>query len=283
MRPIRLFVLLTALPVLSLTAATRAVAEDTWEGMQGLSGTEVYPLRSAVNEHNYHLIVRPPPGYVDNPDAVYPVLYLLDGGALFPMLAGYYNYLRHQLAVPEMIVVGISYGTDDFRAGNARSTDYTAPADERDYWGGAPEFVEVLEREVLPFVENNYRADIEKRVLFGQSIGGQFILYAALNRPDLFAGFIASNPALHRNLAFFLEHPLPPARPDVRVFVASGSNDVERFRTPALAWMNSWGMREDLPWQLRTETIEGYGHFSIVPESFRRGLAFTFENVTQSR
>jgi predicted alpha/beta superfamily hydrolase len=39
-----------------------------------------------------------------------------------------------------------------------------------------------------------------------QGLGGQFVLYTALTRPDLFWGHIASNPALHRNLPFYPEN-----------------------------------------------------------------------------
>jgi len=32
--------------------------------------------------------------------------------------------------IPEAILVGISYGTDDWQQGNLRSTDFTAPSAE---------------------------------------------------------------------------------------------------------------------------------------------------------
>ncbi|MEJ2534588.1 MAG: alpha/beta hydrolase-fold protein, partial [Gammaproteobacteria bacterium] len=186
---------------------------------------------------------------------------------------GQYHYLHLGKELPSLILVGISYGATRFRDGNMRSTDFTAPADDRDFWGGAGEFQAVLREELIPLVESRYRADPERRVLFGQSLGGQFVLYTALTEPELFHGRIASNPALHRNLDFFLEwrgsRPAPEGAS--RLFVASGALDAPRFREPALAWRDHWATRER-PWTLEFRTLEGQTHFSAAAEAFTQGM-----------
>jgi hypothetical protein len=97
----------------------------------------------------------------------------------------------------------------------------------------------------------------------------------------LFWGYIASNPALHRNLAFFLEaRATPPAegqRP--RLFVGSGSNDAPEFRLPALEWIARWTGAMDAPWDLQAVTLEGHTHFSTPPAAFRQGLHWLFAPV----
>ena len=265
------------LSFVTTTAPAQPAAGSAAEHMQAIADTRLHVLDSAIVERPLKILVKPPAAYGDNPATTYPVVYLLDGGATFPMLAGYYNYLRHEESVPDLIVVGISYGSDSFEEGNYRSTDYTAPSPERDYWGGAADFLRVLEHEVFPLVEGSYRADPGQRILFGQSIGGQFVLFAALNRPELFSGLIASNPALHRNLDYFLDFEAGPRQRVTRLFVSSGSEDDPRFREPALGWMNKWRAVPEPPWDLRAVTIDGYGHFSIAPESFRRGLRWILE------
>lgn len=268
--------ILLILLLADLAGAAEPDAGAVLDSMQSIASTRLHVLDSRMTGRPYRILVKPPSAYEERPDARFPVVYLLDGGAVFPMLAGYYNYLRLEEAVPDLIVVGISYGSDSFEGGNYRSTDYTAPSEEREYWGGATVFLQVLEREVFPLVESRYRADPGGRILFGQSLGGQFVLFAASNRPELFRGLIASNPALHRNLDYFT-HAEVPRDPDAvqrspRLFVASGSEDAPEFREPALAWMEKWRREPEPPWDLRAVTIEGYGHFSIAPESFRRGL-----------
>ena len=207
------------------------------------------------------------------PRVVIPVVV---GGTLYPLFASYTRLLRFAGDVPDFILVGISYGTDDWQQGNDRSHDYTAPTDERDHWGGAEDFREFLDGELLPLIESTYRSDASRRVLFGRSLGGQFVLYSAQTRPSLFWGHIASNPALHRNLPLFLA--MRPDTPEVtsHLFVSSAVNDDPRFRVPALEWIAHWTEEEDLPWRLHVEDLEGHNHFSTPAAAFRRGLSWLF-------
>ena len=263
----------TLLVLISMSAHGQGVLES----LQSINQSNYHELQSAALGRPLHIVVKPPASYSKKKHKKYPVIYLLDGGMTLPMLAGYYNYLRSQDVLPESIIVAISYASNTFEGGNYRSTDYTAPSEERAYYGGASVFQAVIEQELLPLIESTYRADPKMRIIFGQSIGGQFVLYTALTRPDLFWGHIASNPALHRNLEFFLQRHSDQASSDSRLFVASASNDERRFRRPALAWIDHWTQKANLPWELKAITIEGYGHFSLVTESFRQGLVWVFE------
>lgn len=254
-----------------------AVADAEFQFLQALADTRYHLVESAFTEQRYHLFVRLPEDYAES-KATYPVVYLLDGGWLYPLISGYYKYLKEGDEVPEMIIVGISYGTDDFRAGNHRSTDYTAPTAEREYWGGASKFQKALAEEIVPLVESAYRTREDRRILFGQSIGGQFVLYTALTSPRSFWGYIASNPALHRNLPYFLErHDDPEAAMDARVFVASGSDDDATFREPAVKWMRHWTSAAVPPWPLCATDLNGHSHFSAPPAAFRDGIRWLFE------
>ena len=249
---------------LALFTVCLAWASDT-RYLQGLGDVRYHRLESVAAGRMYHVYVMLPDGY-DASGSDYPTIYLLDGGNLFPMLAPYYRYLRFGEEVPDAILVGISYGSDDFNQGNLRSTDYTAPSVEREYWGGASDFQSFLRSELLPY----------RRVVFGQSLGGQFVLYTAQTDPGLFRGHIASNPALHRNLEFFLETRPESAAPDSRLFVASGTDDDAEFRDPALEWISHWQETSDKPWKLETVDLEGHSHMSAPPAAFRRGLRWLF-------
>ncbi len=216
-----------------------------------------------------HLLVRLPNGY--DPDVPYPTIYLLDGGNLYPMLGAYYQYLRFQEAAPDMIIVGISYAASTFPEGNYRSTDFTAPSIEREFWGGAAEFQAVLADEILPLIESNYASDPERRMLFGQSLAGQFVLFNAVTRPKLFAGHIASNLAIHRNLEFFLARPYESGQ--TKLFISGGDDDPIDFDRPRAAWLKAQTAADDL----KVVSIADQGHFSIAPESFRQGLRWMFD------
>ena len=127
-------------------------------------------------------------------------------------------------------------------------------------------------------VERSYRSREDRRVIFGRSLGGQFVLYSAQTKPGLFWGHIASNPALHRNLPFFLEEHTTVSESGTRsrLFVSSASNDESRFREPALEWMQHWSAVPKRPWELRTVTLDGHAHMSTPPAAFRAGMAWLF-------
>ena len=242
--------------------------------IHAIDGTRLHQLHSEETGFDYEILVRLPDSYDESADTVYPTMYLLDGGATYPMLAGYYRYLRFEDVIPEMIIVGLSYGTDDWREGNHRGTDYTAPTDQREHWGGAARFQRALRSEILPLIERAYRSDPGKRNIFGQSLGGQFVLYTAMTEPELFRGHIASNPALHRNLELFLKPLKSTADMSSALFVASASADEKIYRDPAMQWINHWNGQTSTPWRLRAISIDGYGHFSLAPESFRQGVSW---------
>ena len=270
----RIFVL----TVVFLTMSAPWAADTRF--LQGLGAPLYQRIDSEIIGRPYHIYTMLPAGYEESPDRYYPTVYVLDGGALFPLLAAYYRYLNFGQEVPDLILVGISYGNDNFGEGNFRTTDYTAISDERDYWGGAGRFQRFLGDELFPQIEAVYRSRADRRVIFGQSIGGQFVLYTALTQPGLFWGHIASNPALHRNLPFFLKDHAKPANTGdrSRLFVASGSKDDATFRGPALQWIQHWSGKEDNPWQLKTMTLDGHSHMSAPPASFRQGMIWLFSS-----
>ena len=269
---------IVVLVALYLGFAAPVLAAVDSQFMQGLGDTRYHYIESESVGRGYHIYVMLPDGYDANAGDIYPTIYVLDGGALFPLFAAYSRYLNFGEEIPDSIIVGISYGSATFEGGNLRSTDYTAPSAERDYWGGAGNFQSFLSDELLPMIESNYQSNERRRVIFGQSIGGQFTLYTALTKPTLFWGHIASNPALHRNLPFYLaKHAnAEPGREQPRLFVAEGTLNDAQFHEPSLQWIEHWSAREDKPWRLKTVNLEGHSHMSAPPASFRQGLIWLF-------
>ncbi|MGB5290955.1 MAG: alpha/beta hydrolase-fold protein [Lysobacterales bacterium] len=251
--------------------------------LQSLGEVKYHELNSENLGRPLHIFVDLPEGYQAS-EQNYPTVYLLDGGNTFPLMAAYHHYLRFGNEAPAAIIVGISYGADTFKEGNWRSTDYTAPSKEREFWGGAAVFQKVIQDEIFPLIEGNYRSDVGQRVIFGHSLGGQFVLFNALTKPGLFFGHIASNPALHRNLPFFLSWhgEKDITMPLSRVFVSSGEFEDPRFREPAMEWISHWQKVSPGPWVLETRTLAGQTHLSAPPEAFRQGLQWLFSEPGQA-
>lgn len=244
--------------------------------LYGMGTIEYHLIEYQSLQQNYHIFIRLPEAM--EAGKTYPTIYLLDGGMTFPLLSAHYRYLALAGEIPPAILVGISYGSADYENGNNRSRDFTAKSAERSYWGGADDFLTFFESSLLPLVEENYPSDPGRRIIFGQSLGGQFVLYAAQTSPNLFWGGISSNPALHRNLEMFLstQPALPEAGKRMRLFVSSGSEDNPIFLGPAMKWVEHWRKQEDVPWELKCSILEGQNHFSATPEAFRQGMKWIF-------
>jgi predicted alpha/beta superfamily hydrolase len=262
---------ITLILVLILSFPTTA----SFEKLTSLNNSQYHLFHSKSINHDYHIYVKPPENYEAEPDKKYPTVYLLDGGITFPLLAGYYRYLYLAEELPELMIVGISYGTDDYRLGNRRSTDFTAPAEDRDHYGGAERFSNMLASELFPLIEKNYRSDPNKRILFGQSIAGQFVLYEAMHGSNNFWGHIASNPAIHRNLDYFLSLE-NRATKNTKLFVSTAEDDEDRFKKPLKKWYKKW--RNYKEWQLKLSKLKAHNHFSAAPIAFRNGLKWLFNN-----
>ena len=241
-----------------------ALAADGIDHLHALHGYEYFPVSSDATGRDYHVYVATPQEMPE--DASLPVVYLLDGGAMFPMLAAYHRYLVFAEEAPAALIVGVAFDNP-----RDRSTDYTAPSPERSYWGGAERYQAFLADELFPLIESRFPADPAARFLFGHSLGGQFVLYSAQTRPALFRGHIASNPALHRNLPYFLAlEPRDPAH--TRVFVGYGSNDGAVFREPRRRWLEHWQGKAARGWNLAAQELADHTHMSTPPVVYREAM-----------
>lgn len=266
-----------------LTASCRGIApsvapESTAIPLDHLPalGGEYFEFPSQAVGRPFHIYVRLPEGYEGAGDARYPVVYVLDGDSLFPILAANHLFLHYDDGLPEAIVVGIAYGSFDPSI-NKRGFDFSAPApDAGPEQGGAPAFQRFLEHELIPEIEEQYRADSSRRILFGQSRGGYMVLYSAFTKPELFWGRIASNPTFDPGRERFFSPAAPASRDDLGLVVTSGSRDLQDLREAALEWFAAWEQTSIKPWALHTATIEGGTHAADSTNSYRVGMVWLF-------
>lgn len=260
---------------LTQSASLKSTAGVPLDHLPALYG-DYFVFRSKAVGRPFHIYLRLPEGYEGAGDARYPVVYVLDGDSLFPILAANHLFLHYDERVPEAIVVGIAYGSFDPSV-NKRGFDFSAPApDAGPDQGGAPAFQQFLERELIPEIEVRFRADPSRRILFGQSRGGYMVLYSAFTSPELFWGRIASNPTLDPGRERFFSSAAPASRDDLGLVVTSGSRDRQDLRQAALEWFATWEQTSNKPWSLHTVTIEGGTHAADSTNSYRAGMVWLF-------
>ncbi|MET3914438.1 putative alpha/beta superfamily hydrolase [Variovorax sp. OAS795] len=115
-------------------------------------------ITSAKTGATYSLEIYLPASY-DGNSRNYPVIYAMDGDAVFNPPGTRFSNFRDILEQrgTQAILVGIG-GTA------RREEDYALP--------GARAYHEFLTVELVPFIETRYRADVKKRVLTGLSLSG---------------------------------------------------------------------------------------------------------------
>jgi enterochelin esterase-like enzyme len=161
---------------------------------------------------NRQVVVYTPPGYEKNANNKYPVLYLLHGTSDVEETwtkVGRANIILDNLihegkAVPMIIVMpyGRAFPVISKSSGSLRN------------WANLQEFKKDFFKNIIPFVEENYRVQKDKsfRAIAGFSGGGGTSLYFGLNNPDLFSWVCGFAPGMlkeefERNNAVAFENP----------------------------------------------------------------------------
>jgi predicted alpha/beta superfamily hydrolase len=220
-----------------LTQEQPAVPEVAHANPFVVGDLRLHELRSRIFRNSRKLRVWLPPGYDDAGNAQrYPVLYLNDGQNLFDRATAFggvewqvdeaADRLIRGGAIPPMIVVGID------NAQNERMREYVpyrtfSPPILRPLGKRYPEF---LTREVMPFVQQNYRTakGPEHTGLGGSSLGGLITHYTAMATPGVFGRLLIESPSLYisnrqilRDSRRFREWP-------ARVFLGVGGKETDR-------------------------------------------------------
>jgi predicted alpha/beta superfamily hydrolase len=160
----------------------------------GPAGAVVLPIASkALGESRPVWLHTPPECTRDKPC---DVLVVLDGHALFPLAVSYAQVMRMMGRMDPLIVAGIPSWSREGRARDFIPTPGRTTAEQqRETDGsGAQRFIEFLEKEVLPAVEQAAPVT-SKRVIAGHSLAGLFVVHV-LTSSTLFEGHIALSPSL---------------------------------------------------------------------------------------
>lgn len=187
---------------LALTFAWAGVAAAA---PYALSDTEVIPFAAKDGVHQFDLLVALPRHYADD-EKPHPVIYLLDADYSFAIARNVLRHFNDRHQLEDAIIVGLAYPGAD---GNldiykrTRTRDYTPShvpkggygPEYQKLSGGADSFLNVLQNEVLPFIDKRYVTDPKARMIVGHSYGGLFATYAMLTRPGLFRDYLIVSPS----------------------------------------------------------------------------------------
>src|SRR5579863_934382 len=213
-------------PILAVTVALQASAQNgpgTGTKCTATGDLEIREFRSTIFHNTRKLRVLLPPGYRDatNASATYPVLYLNDGQNLFDVCTSIFGPKEWQVdestnrliadgKVQPVIIVGIDNAgrhkkerLQEEPLVGSRPDEYLPwpdveldPPLARVHGMNYPSF---LTREVMPFVESNYRIKkgAENTGLGGSSYGGLISFYVAAHTPGVFGRLLVESPSMY--------------------------------------------------------------------------------------
>lgn len=272
-----------------------------------LAGIDKYVLDSSVpKDRQYQISVALPINYEESKQ-YYPVLYSLDANGMFGTIAETARLLAMKgegnlTPIPELIVVGIGYpigGRFDYVDNKYRNLDCTPTA--TDEWlaeknqeqkfkdlpeyssipgGGASEFLQFIQKQLIPFIESKYRVISTDRALLGYSLCGLFTTYVLFQeqRNKLFQRLVISSPSFwwDDKIIFQIEKQYAQTHPKLplltRVFISVGSEEGPMMVSDFKEFVNVLKERKyaNLKWE--SHTFNNEDHYSVVPATISRGL-----------
>lgn len=252
-------------------------APGTALGPVTVTRSALYRFQSQIVDDMYELRISTPEDYEDNQEPR-PVIYVLDGQWDFTLVSDIVGKLAFDGLIPQAVVVGVTWADASFQPRLERLRDFSpAPRPGVPESGGAANFMQVLETEIVPLVETNYRASAD-RVLTGGSLGGLFVSYALLERPDLFLGYVASSAPTGYAQEYFtrrLAEVTPELLANERAYFAAGAlydnePEVRNFVGALEAILG------DTP-EIALDVVPGVGHTGNEPFAYTRGLMHAFQ------
>jgi predicted alpha/beta superfamily hydrolase len=151
--------------------------------------TREFSLQSIANGATYDIKVGLPANY--HPELQhYATIYVLDGEEDFDFVSNQCKEISEKYGVENALVVSIGYGRD-------RSIDYT-PTKISSVTGGALDFLNFIETQLVPEMEANFNADTTRssRAILGHSYGGLFVANVFCMDNKLFGNYLMLSPSL---------------------------------------------------------------------------------------
>ncbi|MBB6523797.1 alpha/beta hydrolase [Pseudoteredinibacter isoporae] len=245
--------------------------------------TQVIPIQDTQAGKQYELYVRLPENYGEDPEARHPVIYYTDAVWHIDLLSAATVFLMENA-----ILVGISWQKDMSEelkkkgAHISRAWDYSVrpasdPKRQAKYkFGQAGNHMAFIRKDVIPYVERNYRTQTDNRSYFGYSMGGVFGAYVLLAQPDTFKNYILGSPALDGDIpAISKLAASSPKSLNANVFVSYGSLEKE-LAEYGEEFVNLLKNRNDKSLVLEQRVIEG-NHQRAAPLTGVQAVAWLSE------
>ena len=240
-------------------------------------------INSSILDEERTCLISLPDSYNESSEAKtkYPIMILLDGSTHFITATGIVHFMgsdrNRNYFMPETIIVAIE-NTD-----RERDLTVTKIKTKRiNTMGGGRNFLAFIEKELIPYVDKNYRTE-PYRILVGHSLGGLLTLNAYMDENSLFNGYIAIDPSVWWDEQMMTEKvdSIPALSFNKKLFIATANqgeakNGKNKKRHDALyAQMKN---RANGSINVKIEYYENEDHRSVPLIALYEGLRYLYDD-----
>ncbi len=233
--------------------------------------TQVVPIKNSETGAQYELYIKLPKDYSKKKKVTYPVIYFTDAAWSIEILSAATSY-----QLKDVILIGISWQkniSDELKKVGeyvSRNRDYTIRESNRPdiqakyQLGQAKQHTTFIRKDVITYVEKNYRTQPDNRTYFGYSLGGQFGAFVLLYKPDTFKNYIIGSPEISGEVSEFSSLAAKTRKKlNANLFVSYGSleTDLAKHANELIRMLNS---RNDDSLSISQMVIDG-NHSTAFP------------------
>ena len=214
-------------------------AEETSQELTPHPRLRLHPnFQSIYLPDERDIIVYVPPGYDEQSDRTYPVLFMHDGQNLFDGRTSFIQGRTWQMRehadaaiaageVEPLVIVGI------YNTGDRRLAEYTFERNWQMGGGEADSYGLLITRELIPFIAARYRIrhDRESTGLGGSSLGGLATLYLGIRHAEIFGKLAVMSPSVwwnHKSILGYLNEHAPQLWERPRLWLDVGDREGHR-------------------------------------------------------
>lgn len=246
---------------------------------------ERYLISSEVNS-TYKLNIYLPGSYNESED-IYPIMILTDASTGSGIAQTTFDILTWFTTFPDVIVIGIDYPyTDMTQLQRYRFRDMTSTHVEGyEPSGDADKFINFIEKELFPYIQNNYRVDTTDRAYYGHSLGGSLGSHILLEKPYLFNRYVIGSPSYWWDDNEIIKRiqgmDKVGGKSEIVIYSYMGGSESDGM-------LNNWNtfnnlLKEKISFQIHfgDQIYKDEGHFSVYLSAFSTAIKFIYSNDAQ--
>jgi predicted alpha/beta superfamily hydrolase len=256
-----------------------------------IHATKIHSIKSGFNNKTYQVNVSLPKTYSEQDTLHYPVLYILDGRFSFNSMSSIREGLDLGKEIKDIIIVSIDVScTTDTDWIASRYNDFTPSSilqadtlwskimnipEDKLKSGGADAFLNTLEKDLIPYITHHYKTTSD-RGLSGHSLGGLFVGYCLLKKPDLFKRYGINSPSFWWNNSEMVRiedhYASQHTELTANVFFSVGGSEDAMMLAPFNAFTNSLRSHNYKGLSMTVKKFDEETHLSVVPAGASRTL-----------